>query len=314
MIKQINLINQYPKITNLIQRDLQEISSKPIQDFRLIQAKGGVYVYKCLYNSTPAIAKYFEEEDGRREISNYRILEQYGIPTIKTYALGKASFIMEDISFSKNWRLGIAQDLADIDVAQSLAHWYFTLHEIGSNVSEINTLFFEFAKITVENLQMLLKKLPEAQELFEFLINNFDKFYEIIFLPTFTITYNDFYWTNLIVSKDKKSAMMFDYNFMGKGYRLSDLQNVCWSMSDDAKKTFKNEYNRQYLEKYKINRTKEESFEKSIDDVAGAVYALIIAYTANKEFPDWANNNKKEAIDGSLLYKSKRLLDITNIN
>ena len=33
-----------------------------------------------------------------------------------------------------------------------------------------------------------------------------------------TLTYNDFYYTNMMVAKDKSSALMFDYNLLGKGY------------------------------------------------------------------------------------------------
>jgi len=297
-------VDPYPNITKLIRQDLQ----KPIRDFRLIRAKGGVYVYKCLYDGIPAVVKYFEEEDDRREILNYRILAQHGIPTIKTYALGKTALVMEDISVSENWRLGIAEDLADIDVAKSLAHWYFMFHENSASVSELDTLFFEFAQITVQNLQMLLRKLPEAQELFAFLLAHYDKFHEMIFMPTFTMTYNDFYWSNFVVSMDKKSAMMFDYNCMGKGYRLSDFRNVCWSMSDEAKKTFQDEYNRQYMEKHKSTRTEAEKLEERIDDIAGPLYSLIVAYTDKVNFPDWAEGHKKEAVDGSLLSKAKQLL------
>jgi len=301
-------INPYPNITKLIKQDLQEISQKAIQDFRLIRAKAGVYVYNCRYDGVPAVVKHFEKEDDRREILNYRILAQHGIPTIKTYVLGKTSLVMEDISVSENWRLGMAEDLADVDVAKSLAHWYFTFHENGAAVSELDTLFFEFARITVENLQMLLRKLPEAQELFSFLLANFDKFQKMIFMPTFTMTYNDFYWTNFVVSTDKKSAIMFDYNCMGKGYRLSDFRNVCWSMSDEAKKAFQDEYNRLYTEKHKSTRTEAEELEQRIDDVAGPLYALIVAYIDNEVFPHWAEVNKKEAVDGSLLSKAKQLL------
>jgi len=308
VVKQLNPINPYPHITKLIKQDLQEVSTKAIRDFRLIRAKSGVYVYKCRYDGMPAVVKYFEEEDDRREILHYRILARHGIPIIKTYALGKTSLVMEDISVSDNWRLGMAEDLEDVDVAKSLAHWYFTFHENGAAVSELDTLFFEFAQITVENLQMLLSKLPEAQELFAFLLAHFDRFQKMISMPTFTMTYNDFYWTNFVVSTDKKSAVMFDYDCMGKGYRLSDFRNVCWSMSDEAKKAFQDEYNRQYTEKHKSTRTEAEKLEESIDDVAGPLYALIVAYTDNEDFPDWAMETKKEAMDGSLLSKAKQLL------
>ncbi|MCL2363749.1 MAG: GNAT family N-acetyltransferase [Defluviitaleaceae bacterium] len=308
VVKQLNPINPYPHVTKCIKQDLQEISPRAIHDFRLIRAKGGVYVYKCRYDNIPAVVKHFENEDDRRELLNYRILAQHGIPTIKTYAIGKTSLVMEDISVSEDWRLGVAEDLTDVDVAKSLAHWYFKFHENGANISELDTLFFEFAQITVENLQMLLKNLPEAQAMFDFLLVHYDKFHKMIFQPAFTMTYNDFYWSNFVVRKDKKAAMMFDYNLMGKGYRLSDFRNVCWSMSDEAKKTFQDEYHRQYIEKHNNTRTEAEKLETRIDDVAGPVYALIVAYTGKENFPNWAEGHKKEAVDGSLLSKAKQLL------
>ena len=75
---------------------------------------------------------------GKTQQHNNLVLAQHNIPTIKTYALGKTSLVMEDISVSENWRLGVAEDLADIDVAKSLAHWYFTFHENGATVSELD--------------------------------------------------------------------------------------------------------------------------------------------------------------------------------
>ena len=276
-VKQLNLVNPYPNITKLIRQDLSEVSPEPIQNFRLISDDDGVYVYKCLYGGVPAVVKYFENEDDRREILNYKILTRHGIPTIKTFALGKTIVVMEDISASENWRLGIAEDLNDTEVAKSLAGWYFMFHENSSEVSELDTLFFEFAQISKENLQMLSKKLPEAIELFEFLLENYDKLYDLVFSPTFTMTYNDFYWTNFVVRKDKKAVMMFDYNCMGKGYRFSDFRNVCWSMSDEAKNMFQEEYNRLYFEKHKSNRAEAEKLEERIDSVAGPLYTLIIA-------------------------------------
>jgi hypothetical protein len=293
-----------PNISKLIKQDLQ----KPIGDFRLIRAKDGVYVYKCLYDGIPAVVKYFAEEDDRREILNYRILARHSIPTIKTYALGKTTLVMEDITLSEDWRLGTAEDLSDVDTAKSLAHWYFTFHENGTAVPELDSLFFEFAQITAENLQVLLSKLPEARELFAFILTHYDKFREMIFLPSFTMTYNDFYWTNFVVRKDKKSAMMFDYNCMGKGYRLSDFRNVCGPMSEEAKKAFRDEYNRLYIKKHNHPRTEAEKLEERIDDVAGPLYALIVAYTDKDYFPSWAEGCKKEAVDGRLLSKAKQLL------
>ena len=304
----LNPDSQFLKISTLIKRDLKDISHCSIQQLRLIRAKSGVHVYRCLYDGKHAVIKYFENEDDRREILNYRILSSCGIPIIKTLALGKESLVMEDIVFSNVWRLGVLEDLGDTDVAESLAKWYFTFHENGTAVKELDNLYFEFALITKENLKILANKLPEANELFQFVITNYSKFFELIYKPSFTLTYNDFYWVNFVVRNDKKAAMMFDYNLLGKGYRYSDFRNVCWSLSDDAKSAFMNEYNRLFFEKHGCNRTEEEKLEKSIDDLSGLLHSLVVAFIERDSFPDWAEHAKTEAINGSLLLKAKQLL------
>ncbi|MCL2409694.1 MAG: aminoglycoside phosphotransferase family protein [Oscillospiraceae bacterium] len=301
-------MQNYPNITKLIKQDLQDISPKPIRNFRLIRAKSGVYVYRCLYDGIPAVIKYFEKEDDRREILNYRILARHGIPAIKTLALGKAALVMEDISISEDWRLGVSEDFADADVARSLAQWYFTFHENGSAVPELETLYFEYDRLTEENLKMLIQKLPEAEELFRFVLTHYDRLRELIYKPSFTLTYNDFYWTNFVVRNDKKAAMMFDYNLLGKGYRYSDFRNVCWGISDEARAAFVDEYNRLYFEKHGQTRTEAERVEQSIDDVAGPLFTLFVAFTEQENFPDWAEKYKNEAINGYLLSKAKQLL------
>ena len=43
---------------------------------------------------------------------------------------------------------------------------------------------------------------------------------------TWTLTYNDFYYTNLAVLKDGTSAIMFDYNLLGKGYAYADTDTL----------------------------------------------------------------------------------------
>ena len=79
-------------------------------------------------------------------------------------------------------------------------------------------------------------------------------------------------------------------------------------MSDEAKKAFQDEYNRQYVEKHKTHRTEAEKHEARIYDVAGPLYALIVAFTDKKSFPNWAEGFKNEAVDGSLLANAKLLL------
>ena len=53
-----------------------------------------------------------------------------------------------------------------------------------------------------------------------------------------TLTYNDFYYTNLAVARDGSSALMFDYGLLGKGYAYADIRNVLSSLSPAAGEAF----------------------------------------------------------------------------
>ena len=106
---------------NKIKHDIFSAHGKQLDNFRLIREKWGVHVYSCTYENNPAIVKYFENENDKREIKNYRILNEHNIPTIKVFAYGKSSIIMEDISVSDKWRLGMEEDMQDVNIhAQSL--------------------------------------------------------------------------------------------------------------------------------------------------------------------------------------------------
>ncbi|HHX36932.1 MAG TPA: phosphotransferase [Clostridiaceae bacterium] len=148
------------------------------------------------------------------------------------------------------------EDFKDVEVAKSLAQWYFTLHENGTSVSELDTLYFEYDSITEENLKILIQKFPEANELFQYVLTRYDRLHELIYKPSFTLTYNDFHWANFVVRKDKKAAMMFDFNLMGKGYRFSDFRNVYWFISKEAKTAFDDEYRRLYEKSMDISALK----------------------------------------------------------
>ncbi|AZQ76682.1 hypothetical protein EJ997_04335 [Flaviflexus ciconiae] len=59
------------------------------------------------------------------------MLGQLGVPTINVLATTERDLLLEDVAASEEWRLGVEADLADTDVATSLATWYPSLHEAG---------------------------------------------------------------------------------------------------------------------------------------------------------------------------------------
>lgn len=296
----------HPRITKAILQDMGSFDGY-LTDIRLFRAKDGVYVFKCRYNNSPAVIKCFEKDEYKREISNYRILQSVNVPTIKVIEQGAATIILEDIDFSKDWRMGVADDLACLQVATNLAHWYFNFHENGASVPELDTLYCEHDNVTIERIKWLMEKLPAASKPLSYIIDRMDKLQEILKSLDYTLTYNDFYWTNFVVSNDKTAAMMFDYNLLGRGFRYADIRNVCSSLSKESATFFIQEYNRLYIKKHNISRCSAENIEKQVDNIVSTIFTIISAFE-QPVFPSWVDEEVQKAINGTLLADAMNLL------
>lgn len=295
----------FPFITKAIQSDIMNLQGY-LHDVHLLRAKDGIYVFKCSYDDAPAVLKCFETAAYLREIANYQLLKNLDIPTIDVYALGDATILMQDIEYSNEWRMGTDSDLSNPDVAKLLAAWYFDLHEKGLNAPDLHQMYCEFDQVTVLKLSQLKMHMPEAESTFEYLIQNINKLQDALASPEYTLVYHDFYWTNFIVRKDAAAALMFDYNFLGKGFRYEDIRNVCSSLSPAAAAAFTHEYNRLYETKYKHHRLVQEAYEQCIDTVVSPIFTLIAAFE-KENFPNWAKSSLEEVRSGDVLHAAKML-------
>ena len=111
-----------------------------------------------------------------------------------------------------------------------------------------------------------------------------------------TLTYNDFYWTNLIVSKNSESAFMFDYNLLGKGIAYGDVRNVTSSLSREAAEAFIQEYSGDIDEE-----------QKKADAFIAPVVSLVVA-CRYEIFPSWAESSLEELKNGDILRHLKEWL------
>lgn len=118
-----------------------------------------------------------------------------------------------------------------------------------------------------------------------FILDNLPQITKVISNLNETLTYNDFYWTNLTMRKDRSAALMFDYNLMGIGYRYSDIRNVCSSLSVKSKVAFLEEYG------------EIDEREKTVDDIISPLIALVIAFQ-RPAFPFWANQSLQLIMNG----------------
>lgn len=254
-----------------------------IQDVQVISDKEGVSVIRTGYGDKSAVLKCFERQDYAREISNYEILRRCMVPTLTVYGYNEDSILLEDIAESDELRLGCREDLDDPDVIRAIAVWYRTLHSNGRNyVREHGEgMYEEWDQFTLDNIEMIGERLDlKENEGLKSIKDSYHALRKRLDEVERTLTYNDFYYTNLAVRKDRKEALMFDYNLLGKGCYISDTGNVTYWFNPQNRDIFLGEY----------GPIDEELV--IIDRICAPIVTLHSALSRDI-FPDWA----KEAVN-----------------
>ncbi len=286
------------------QKAISELTSMGIIDpaCSLLQSKAGVHVYRVEANGEKLILKVFDNPEDAREIENYHLLQMLGIPTLPLLAETTHAILLPDVTASAEYRLGVESDMNDPGVMQAVAKWYKELHTKGGEYLLRNTtaLYDETDMFTLDNIEKIAEMtntknspvwsaIAEKADIIRGRING---------LPR-TLTYNDFYYTNLIVSQDRQTAFMFDYNLLGKGYAYGDIRNVTSSLSEEAGKAFVNAYD--------MNDT---FAEQAIADAFLAPIITLCYACKRDSFPAWAKPSLEQVKDGRLHTSLDRWLEV----
>ena len=255
-------------------------------EYELIRFKEGVAVARVKAGDGTLILKAFIDEPSRREIKNYRVLKALGVPTLQTFGLTPRSILMEDIEASEVLRLGREEDLHDPGVIKALARWYRLLHERGrAYVSSHGFgMYDEWDMFTMENIEELSRTMGEECALpLERLKERYPELRRRIDEAPKTLCYNDFYYTNMAVAKDKSAAVMYDYNLLGKGCYINDIMNVTYWFSDEERALFLSEYG---------------GVDERLIKLQKLISPVISLISAAKRgiFPDWAEEAREELI------------------
>jgi hypothetical protein len=241
-----------------------------------IREKDGIFVVRVRADGRTSVLKCFANPSHRREIAAYSLLGELGVATLRVLAATQSAILLEDIDASGRLRLGEPGDLADPLVASRLARWYRVLHDAGAGfvIGAGADLYDETDVITEANLEAVARRTgTESLPVWGVLRARLEEIKARVRALPRTLTYNDFAFTNLAVTRD--SALMFDYNLLGKGYVYSDLRNVCASLAEDAAAAFLDAYG-------EFDRT-----QAVVDDVAAPLVALHFACQRSR-FPSWA--------------------------
>ena len=267
--------------SEFMMEQLDKLGINP-ERYDILQDKAGVTVARIFTENDPVILKCFEDEASRREMVNYRLLNELGIPTLNVLGMTDAAFIMEDIATAGRYRLASEADMADVRVAENLAAWYRKLHDSSrAYVAEHGAeMYSETGLFTRPNIEFVMNKSgTQDMPVWNLILDHYEQIMDCINNTPMTLTYNDFYYTNMAVARDGTSAIMFDYNLLGKGHVYSDMRNVQYSLSQEAAAAFEDGYG-----KYDF-RT-----EMLIDDAVSPVVTLYMAYQRTN-FPCWAQDS-----------------------
>lgn len=271
------------------QEELKQMGVKG-QLKEVLSDKDGIRVLRVQTELGSAILKIFDTPEHRREITNYNLLETLNIPHLQVLKQTATVLLLEDVLESPLWRLGQREDLADQQIAQSLAVWYRQLHKKGSDYIKEHSkeMYEETSLINHENM-IWLREVSQTQSLDFWKVwqEKGAQFQSVLAQLPRTLTYNDFFWTNLVVAHDRQQAMMFDYNLLGKGFVYSDLSNVLSSLSEEAGNAF--------LEAYGPFDNREEELNRITSPLVG----LILAFRREK-FPSWGNEPLEQLKSGEL--------------
>src|SRR5699024_823680 len=95
-----------------------------------------------------------------------------------------------------------------------------------------------------------------------------------------TLTHNEFYWTNLVSSRERSAAMMVHYDLLVQGYAYVDVRNLCLSLVLEEAAAFMNAY------------SATSKAEKLVDCVAAPLVTLHEA-CARSTFPAWGKGSRR---------------------
>ena len=264
-----------------------------------IRKKFGISVFRITKEKESYVGKYFDDQQihGRQEIQHYKMLRELNIPTLEVIAHTNSLVLMEDVATSTLYRLGIEQDMSDVQVACLVAQWFKQLHTRGKSFFGISKLAlldkvddaFNHDKIT----KAITKSNTHENPFWDALLQNINEIKNTYISLCNTITYNDFWWDNLVVAKDFSTALMFDYNCISRKYAYADVRHILSVLSKEAGAAF--------IKGYGDIDEGEKVFEELYFPLTGIVDALNL-----EELPSWANTFIEMLHNGELMQRMNK--------
>ncbi len=279
------------------QHILHDLGMDPgqIRQVDTLSERHGHAVWRIVMSERSYVLKWMPSESARVEIESYRLLQRLGVPTLPLYASTAQALLLEDLAHSKQWRLAEQTDSARAEVGQAVARWYRFFHTAGeallSQEAPPDFLRRETDVLTPQSLLATGQTLGMANSpVWDLASRHLELLKTALASLSFTLNYNDFYWTNLALSRTSDQpleAIIFDYHLLGVGMRYSDCRNVAFSLTGEAVEAFWDAYD------------KVDAREAILDCPLADLCGLQLASQMPK-FPQWAQESRQRLLNGEL--------------
>lgn len=263
----------------------------------ILSDRHGHSIWRITTQECTYILKWFPEgQSAATEVQAYGLLQELGVPTLPVHARTSQALLLEDLATSAEWRLAVEDDVADPRVGEAVARWYRSLHGRGAELLTSNQyvppfLTREIDRLDQDSILSTGRLLGLADHpVWRLAADSIDLLKDVASNLSETLNYNDFYWTNIALSRSadpQLNAVVFDYHLLGIGLRYSDCRNVIGSLQRDAVPAFWKTYGATDVR------------EQILDRPLATLFALVTA-TLLPEFPSWARASRERVIRGEL--------------
>ncbi len=265
-----------------------------IQSVETLSQRHGHTIWRIVTEMRSYVLKWLPESAAGSEVEGYLLLQRLGVPTLPLYGSTSQALLLEDLTRSTQWRLGREEDLSSPETGAAVARWYRTFHGAGEVwLAREEPPDFLSREIDALSPASILAT-GEALELghlsiWERAVGEIEGLKAAVDALGVTLNYNDFYWTNLALSRRKRppEAIVFDYHLLGLGLRYSDCRNVTVSLEGNAVSAFWETYG------------SADPREVLLDRPLATLFNLHEAARL-PEFPRWAEESRQRVLDGEL--------------
>ena len=222
---------------------------------QVLQAREGRYLLRLRRAGEACVLKWSHGPEARHEARAYALLADLGVPTLRVLARAEAALLLEDLDASPSWRLATPEDVSQSATGRAVTEWYRALHGAGRRWQAAQPVPPEWLPreadaLTPERLRWMGARLDmPGDPLWDLAAGHIASLQAAARSLPETLTYNDFFWANLALSRPRDDAarqalraVVFDLHLLGIGLRHSDCRNVTSSLGPAAASAFRQAY------------------------------------------------------------------------